>query len=264
MPVAGVYEYLTDAVNSVKAQTYRNWELLLVVDRISPDAVAMADGLAATDARIRLVHVPSGAGAARARNAGIAESRGRFIAFLDADDIWLPEKLETQLRAIAASGAAIVHSSYFRIDAAGRRIGLVPTRPRLSLRDLCRGHSIGCLTALLDTRRVGEVRMPEYALRQDLALWLRLLRNYGDSVGVLDPLAEYRVHSQSLSSNKLRAAFSTWRVHRDFAPSVSASVRAFVWYAVRGLWNRFRYPHALRQAVGHQFRNDPRTRVVNR
>jgi teichuronic acid biosynthesis glycosyltransferase TuaG len=216
VPVWNAAATLAETIASVQAQTAPDWEMLLVDDGSRDGSRALAEAAAAADPRLRVVGWRDNRGAAAARNAGIRAARGRFIAFLDADDLWRPEKLAVQLAALEA-GAPFVFSSYRRIDAAGRPLGIVRAPARISYRELLRGNAIGCLTAIYDREALGRVEMPDLRRRQDFGLWLLLLERTPHATGLPEVLADYRVRRGSLSADKLAALRDNWAFYRGFA-----------------------------------------------
>ena len=156
-PVWNAAATLGEAAASVAAQSLPDWEQILVDDGSTDGSRALAAALAAADPRRRLLAWDDNRGAAEARNAAIRAARGRYIAFLDADDRWHPEKLARQLAQHGATGAGLVFSAYRRIGADGRALGTVAVPPRVDRAGLLRGNVIGCLTAVYDTARFGKV-----------------------------------------------------------------------------------------------------------
>jgi len=229
-PVWNAAATLSEAVASVQAQTEPAWEMILIDDGSTDGSRALAERLAAEEPRLRVIGFPVNRGAAAARNAGIRAARGRFIAFLDADDRWYPEKLKLQLVFMVREGVPFVFASYRRIDPAGRPLGIVRAPARVSFQDALGGNAIGCLTAVYDARFFGQVAMPDLRRRQDYGLWLELLRRTPHAAGLPEVLADYRVQPGSLSANKLKAARATWTVLREVAglPRARAS-----WYFLR-------------------------------
>jgi glycosyltransferase involved in cell wall biosynthesis len=236
-PVWNAAATLAEAVASVRAQTLPDWEMILVDDGSTDRSRALAEALAAAEPRLRVLGWAENRGAAAARNAGIRAARGRYIAFLDADDRWRPEKLALQLAATAE--APFVFSAYGRMDAAGRRLGEVPAPPRLTYAELLKGNRIGCLTALYDTAHFGKVEMPELRRRQDYGLWLKLLKRGPAARGLPQVLADYRVRPGSLSADKWAAARATWAVLRELEGlPLGRAGYCFLHYAGRGLLAR--------------------------
>ena len=206
---------LAAAIGSVRAQTDPDWEMLIVDDASTDGTKELAAAWAARDPRIGVIARAENGGAAAARNEGIRAARGRFIAFLDADDRWRPEKLARQRAFMDARGAALSFTAYRREDGAGRDLGLVRVPAAVDYATLLKGNVIGCLTAVYDTRHFGKVEMPPLRKRQDYGLWLKLLRAGGVAHGLDEVLADYRVAPRSLSGNKLAAARGTWRLYRE-------------------------------------------------
>jgi teichuronic acid biosynthesis glycosyltransferase TuaG len=201
-------------VREVLTELGEPWELLLVDDGSTDGSRALAERLAEADPRIRVLGWAENRGAAAARNAAIRAARGRFIAFLDADDLWRPEKLARQIGLMEAEGHAFVFSSYQRIDAEGRPLGVVRAPSRVTYRQALGGNPVGCMTAVYDAGALGKMEMPDLRRRQDYGLWLAILRRV-EGRGMAEVLADYRVGRGSLSANKLVAARATWAVYRQ-------------------------------------------------
>ncbi|GLS03834.1 glycosyl transferase [Chitiniphilus shinanonensis] len=244
MPAYNAGPYIDQAIESVRAQTWQDWELLVVDDGSTDDTIAQVQRHAAADARVRLLHSGGQRSPARARNVAIAASCGRYIAFLDSDDAWLPNKLERQVAAMRQHGALLCYSSYYKMDRDGRR-GDTPilARPWVDHGLLLKSNFIGCLTAIYDAAALGRVPMPDIRKRQDLALWLvltqRIAAEFGpcrDKVlGLPEPLALYREHSGTVSSDKKNAAAWQWKLYREVVGlGRLAAAYYFVHYAVRG------------------------------
>jgi len=213
MPAWRAGALLAEAVASVQAQTVTDWELLIIDDASDDDTPQVAAGLAAEDARISVLTQQRNDGAAEARNRGTLAATGRYIAFLDADDIWLPQKLERQIAFMTAQGAVFSYTAFWR-DVAGLR-SLVTIVPQVDHAQLLRGNVIGCLTAMYDTDALGQVLAPKLRMRQDFALWLRILRMTPLAHGLLEPLAVNRRKPGSLSSGIRSRVGATWKMYRQ-------------------------------------------------
>lgn len=213
MPVFNAEETVARAVASVQAQDYPDWELVLIEDGSSDGSADLCADLAAADPRIRILRQPRNSGAAAARNSGLKIARGRYIAFLDADDEWLPEKLSCQLAFMQARGAHFSYTGFWRQRGTERHQVRVPER--IDRNRLLKGNVIGCLTALYDRAHFGRVEMPALRLRQDFALWLKLLERGEVAHGLDRPLAVHHVHPNSLSAPKGRAIRATWQMYRS-------------------------------------------------
>ncbi len=216
-PVWNARATLEEAVNSVHAQSFDDWELLLVDDGSKDGSKALAESLAARDGRIRLFGWDGNRGPAAARNEGIRAARGRWITFLDADDLWRPEKLAVQIGYMERTGAPFSFTALDRIDEGGRRLGTIGAPARVDYARLLKGNVIPCQTAAFDREHYGAMEMPDLPRRQDYGLWLMLLKRGGEAHGIDQVLADWRMRPGSLSANKLKAAAGTWRVYREVA-----------------------------------------------
>lgn len=243
MPCHNGERFLAEAVASVQAQTLTDWELLVVDNQSSDGSWALAQSLAAADPRIVALQCAS-PGAAPARNAALARARGRYIAFLDCDDAWLPGKLARQIDAMRASGAALCWSAYQVVDEAGQMLRVQAAANTTTYDDhLAKRNVIGCATVVYDSTLLGRQPMPLIRMRQDYGLWARLIRLSEARglalVGLPEVLARYRVHGAGMSSNKLKAAYYQWRLYRDVERlPMFGSARYFCSYVVQALRDR--------------------------
>ena len=233
-PAYNAAEVLARAVESVQAQTFVDWEMIIVDDGSSDTTAALADALAQTDARLRVLRHGQGQGAAAARNTALNAAQGRYIAFLDADDAWSPNKLAAQVQAMRAQKAGLSYTGFVRISEGPHRQVHVP--PRVTQAQLRLGNCICCSSAIYDRALLGSVPMPGLALRQDYALWLTLLAQLPYAVGVDLPLVNLHVTRGSLSSNKWRAMRATWSMHHHhFGSSALGSVFYVLSHTLRRL-----------------------------
>ena len=235
-PIYNCSDFIGGAIESVVEQSFQSWEMILVNDCSTDNSLAIAERYAAQDERIKVVELPVKSGAAFARNKAISMAKGRYIAFLDADDRWLPCKLEKQIYFMQENEVPFSYTEYEKINSDGNVCGYIGVPEKVSYSELLKTCYIGCLTAIYDTNYFGKVYMPEVRKRQDFALWLQLLKKVDFAYGVKESLAQYRVHSGSMSSNKLNASKYTWKVYREVEKlSFLKSVYFFSHYAVRGV-----------------------------
>lgn len=239
MPAYNAEQTLAEAIDSVIAQTWTCWELILVVDRNSRDRTReIAEGYAAKDSRVRLLtDLPEG-GCVFNRNQGIALAQGHYLAFLDSDDIWLPQKLEKQIAFMESTACDLSYTGYGQMDWAGQRLSHVVTPPpRLTYEDLLNHNLLGCLTAMLRRSRYPNVEFVDH-LHEDFILWLRLLRDT-TAQGLPETLAVYRLAAHSRSGNKFHAACARWRILRRFeCLPLNRALACFVRYSISALRSR--------------------------
>lgn len=237
MPIFNAVRFLEQAVASVQGQSFHDWELVLVDDASTDGSAMLAEGLASSDPRIRLLRNEKNLGVAETRNRGIWDARGTWVAMLDSDDYWEPSKLEKQMALAAASGAEMIYCSYRMIDESGEPFGnsfLVPETT--DLEGMLVRSVISCSTAMI--RRDVLLSHPfhgDYA-HEDLVLWLELLHAGCRAAGCGEVLANYRVFDSSRSGNKLKAAAGRWSVYRSYLKlPLIRSATLFLRYAVCAL-----------------------------
>ena len=236
-PVYNSRYFLQQTIYGIQSQTFPGWELLLIDDGSTDGSDFIAEEHARNDDRITLIRLSGHFGPANARNVGIEKARGRYIAFCDSDDIWLPDKLERQLYALSHNDAAVCFSSYYKMLEDGVKTDrIVLAKPMITYDMLLCSNYIGCSTALYDTHRCGKVLMPDIIKRQDYGLWLRILSADHTAIGLPEPLVYYRVRAGSVSGNKIKAAYYHWKILRS-ATNVSFffAIRLFAKYAWIGM-----------------------------
>ncbi|TWG88000.1 Glycosyltransferases involved in cell wall biogenesis [Luteimonas sp. J16] len=240
MPAYNATATLEASMRSALAQTHAEVELLVVDDRSTDGTWDMIQRLAAGDARVVPIRQPRNAGVAAARNAGIEAATGRYIAFLDSDDRWYPDKLAIQLQAMRGEGAAVGYAAYERVDESGRVLSRVRPPARADYARMLKGNCIGNLTGIYD-RAIGEPRFTRMG-HEDYVFWLQVVRMAGQAVCASPDrvLASYLVRPGSLSANKLRAARWQWRIYRESERlGVVRSGWYFAHYAAQALHKRF-------------------------
>lgn len=215
-PVYNSDKYIIDTINSVLSQTYQNWQLILVDDGSRDASIKIIDEFRSKDSRIEVIKNPQNIGPARSRNKGIERATGDYIAFLDSDDIWLPEFLETMISFSVANDYDFVFSSYKRTDENLNPLYkdfIVPEK--VNYDSLLKTCPISCLTALINISSIGKYYMPDIDKRQDYGLWLSILKDVEYAYGFTKPLAIYRIRKGSVSRNKFKAMLYVWRIYRD-------------------------------------------------
>lgn len=209
-------KHISDTIISVLNQTYQNWELLLVDDCSTDSTMSIINNFEKLDARIKGFKLSKNSGAAVTRNKAIKEANGRFIAFLDSDDIWLPHKLEHQIEFMLVNTYNFTHTAYEFIDKFGN-ISAKTIRPAavLSYNDMLYSNKIGCLTAIYDQSQLGKIYMPLLRKRQDYGLWLKILKAGEKAYGLPEVLSQYRKTEGSISSNKINLIRWNWKLLRE-------------------------------------------------
>lgn len=243
MPAYNAGRFLEEAVRSVMAQTFTDWELLVLDDGSSDDTLIIAQSLAQTDCRIRVLPNEHNMGVARTRNRGFDLCRGEYVALLDSDDVWYPQKLEIQLALMRETGADLSYCAYAIVDAAGeknRADYLVPET--VGFTDLLKQNVIGCSTVMLSASVKEKYRFETDFYHEDYVLWLQLLQDGCKFVGCTQVMAAWRYVENSRSFNKWNAAQKRWRIYRSYLHlGFFYSVRLVAEYAFQGLRKYSKY-----------------------
>ena len=232
MPSYNTAQYIADSIRSVQAQTYENWELLIVDDCSTDDTDgAVAPFLA--DGRIRYLKNAVNSGAAVSRNYALREAKGRWIAFLDSDDLWHPEKLERQLAFMERTGCRFSYTCYEQIDEHSDPSGIMVRGPeRITKRGMYRFCWPGCLTVMYDAPTVGLLQIPDIRKNNDYAMWLRVIER-ADCFLLPEVLACYRRRSGSIS-NQSYGTLIKWH-YRLFREAQGESLLCSVWHTAGNL-----------------------------
>ncbi|MBQ8046990.1 MAG: glycosyltransferase family 2 protein [Prevotella sp.] len=237
MPMHNSAKYLREAIESVRCQTFQDWELLVVDDASTDNSVEIAREYTKADSRIRLFVNESPIGIPSApRNIGLQAAQGRFIAFLDSDDIYLPCKLEQQLALFEKEQAAVVYSNYEKMDEGGiRNNRIIVAPPFTDYKQMLKGNVITMPAGIYDRSKVGTVLMKSEH-HEDYIMWLDILRQGFRAVNTQTVVAIVRVRDTSVSSNKLKAAGWQWNIYRNVEHiPLAKSVYYFVNYAYRAV-----------------------------
>ncbi len=234
-PMFNAEAVIEQTLRSVQAQTHVDWEMLIIDDCSRDRSVAVVERAAAHDARIRLLLSKENLGPAQARNIGIEAARGRYLAFLDSDDLWHPQKLERQL-GFMRDEVVLSCTAYQKISEDGEPLGRpIPVRKRVNYRQMLNSNTIPCLTAMYDVKQLGKHSMPRIG-HEDYAYWLKLLKQGIEAHGLNEVLAYYRVRTGSVSNDKLKAAGYQWHIYRQVEQlSLPRSLYHFARYSCSGL-----------------------------
>lgn len=208
--------YILETIRSVQAQTFDNWEMIIVDDCSTDDTKEIVGQACEKDPRIKYVRLKTNSGAAVARTEAMKLAKGNYMAFLDSDDLWKPEKLEKQLAFMEENRYPFTATAYEKIDESGRKLNkIVNVIDRTSYNRLLLDCPIGNSTVMYDVDKMGKFEVPNIKKRNDDALWLKMLKQEKYIYGLHEVLMEYRVRSNSISSNKLSLVKYHWKLYRE-------------------------------------------------
>lgn len=237
MPAYNAGRLITVAISSVQSQTISDWELLVIDDCSKDKTLETAQTIAKEDCRIHVYSNEVNSGVAKTRNKGLDLCRGKYIAFLDSDDTWHPEKLQVQLNKLQQSGADISYTSYAIVNSTGQKQCpdfLVPET--VSFDAMLRENVIGCSTVMLTVEIGKRYKFESSFYHEDYVLWLQLLQSGYRAVGVPEVMVDYFYHGDSKAGNKRNAARERWNIYRRFLQlSLVKSSWYFAHYVLAGI-----------------------------
>lgn len=239
-PVYNAARWLPEMIASVHAQTLGDWEHILVDDGSTDESVAIAEKATRADSRVRLLRMPLNGGPAAARNLALQNAQGRFIAFLDADDLWLKTKLACQVEWMLAHTYGFVYHDYRQFKGSSVHVGSLICGPdELNLCTLHTQRGVGILTVMIDRQRIPQFQIPQgfyNYLHEDFIMWLNILQAGHAGHRLPLDLARYRLLDSSLGANKIKAARQVWRIYRNI--SKLSLLRATNWW-IQYAWNSY-------------------------
>ena len=237
MPAYNSANFIAEAITSVQNQSYKNWELYVIDDVSTDKTCSIVENIIKLEPRVQLLKNLKNEGAGATRNKGITAANGDFIAFLDADDLWLPEKLEVQIKFMAENQLAMSFSSYYLISESGEHLpkGILALQ-ELNYKKLLRANYVGNLTGMYDVSKTGKIYSPLLRKRQDWALWISVLKKVKFAKGIQQPLACYRIRKNGISTNKWALIKYNYQVYNRFLDFgiLKSSV-----YMILFLWEHF-------------------------
>ena len=235
-PAYRVASIIDHTIASVVGQTYSNWELLIAED-CSPDNTAEIVAIAAAkDSRIRLLQCKKNGGPAAARNLALSQAKGRWIAFLDSDDLWLPTKLEETIGFARSRQSALTFTGYRRISHDGQKVGeFKSVPPTVGYSQLLGNTAIATSTVLIDRMQTGDVTM-KAVYYDDFACWLEILKKGFLAHGLNSDLMRYRVVKNSVSRNKWKSAKEVWQAYRKVE---GLNIVKSLWFFSSYSWNAY-------------------------
>ncbi len=233
-------DFIEETIKSVQNQTYQNWEMLIIDDCSDDNSVDVIRKYCALDSRIKLFVLKQNSGAAVARNKGLENVKGRFIAFLDSDDLWMPHKLETQVDFMLKEGFAISFTEY-QVCSENMRECFYDIEVPISIDYISylKNTIIGMSTSMIDLERVKPFKFHNIRTRQDTYLWISLLKRGHIAYGLQEKLVKYRVRDNSISANKIKAAKRVWFLYYKLENlGLLKSTYYFMWYVFNALNKR--------------------------
>jgi teichuronic acid biosynthesis glycosyltransferase TuaG len=214
-PCFNAADFIAETIRSVQNQTFTDWEWFIMDDCSDDASVSIIAEYAKNDVRIKLLPLKKNGGAAVARNMGIALAKGKYMTFIDADDVWSQRFLAENVSRIAQSEGFLC-ASYEMYDVTlNRKLGELIVPEYATYSAILKTNTISCLTAFIDISRLGKEFMPEIKYRQDMGLWLKYLKKINRVEGIFESLAIYRIRKQSLSHNKINLLKHQWTFYRE-------------------------------------------------
>jgi teichuronic acid biosynthesis glycosyltransferase TuaG len=210
-------KFISDTIQSAQNQTYSNWEMIIVDDCSTDRTVEIIQKFIDNDTRIQLIKLNKNSGTGIARNIALQEASGRYIAFLDSDDLWKPEKLSKQIDFMETNNLPFTFSFYDLIDEDGKSLNKRIEAPKnLSFIQLFLCNYVGNLTGIYDVSSLGKIAISSIRKRQDWMVWLTILRQIKTAKPVPESLAFYRIRKNSLSTSKTALLKHNYAVYRQF------------------------------------------------
>lgn len=236
-PMYNSEKFIESTIKSVIEQTYQDWEMIIVDDCSTDNSPDIVKSYVEQDERIKYIRNKSNLGVSSARNLALENANGQFLAFLDSDDIWTSTKLETQINFMIQNDYVITFTSYELMDENNKPLNKVISVPRdVDYHRLLKGNVLGCLTVVIDKSKLDfDIRMSGVR-HEDYVLWLSILKKGHTAHGINEVLALYRKSSNSLSSNKIKAAKWTWNIYRNVEKiPLPKAIYYFINYGINGI-----------------------------
>ncbi|MDS1369877.1 glycosyltransferase family 2 protein [Aliarcobacter butzleri] len=237
-PLYNSEKYISDTINSVLKQTYINWEMIIIDDFSSDNSFNIVKEYSDKDSRIKLIRLNKNSGVAIARNKGIREARGKYLTFIDSDDLWENNFIEKSINFMLNNNYSFIYSSYRRSDENLEKLFkdyIVPLK--VNYNDLLKSNRISCLTAFININTLGKMYMNETLYsHEDYSLWLNILKKIDFAYGIQDVLATYRIRKTSLSRNKIKMAKAQWKFLREIEKlNFFKAIYYFILYSYNGI-----------------------------
>lgn len=237
MPAYNCEKYVVEAINSVLAQTYKNWELLVLDDGSKDNTLQIIEEFSQKDPRIKALRNRKNIGVSATRNRGIGLASGDWIAFLDSDDMWEPFKLEKQFKVENENSAEFIFTGSSYINEEGEPFnGMFEVPRRLTYKKLRNQNVISCSSVLVKKKYFKNIKMEKDEMHEDYAVWLRILKLGVTAYGVNEPLLIYRISRNSKSGNKMKTVKMTYKVFRFIGINPIGSAYFMTRHVIASIW----------------------------
>ena len=236
IPMYNRSKYIEECINSVIHQTYKNLEIIIIDDASTDNSVEIVKSI--NDDRIKIIKLEKNLGASNARNIGIKNAKGKYICFLDSDDYWVLDKLETQVNFIEKNNYSFIYASYEYLSPRRRHKAKVPTS--LTYEKLLKNHAIFTSTVMLNMNylKKDDIYMPDIKIGEDYATWYKILKLGITAHGVSKVLSFYRIGEESLSANKIKSIYNTWKQFKRENLKLSKRIICFICYLFNAIKRR--------------------------
>ena len=238
-PTYNSADFIAQTIESVQAQTYTNWEMIISDDCSTDNTCEIIAPYLAEDKRIRYIRNECNSGAAITRNNALREAKGRWIAFLDSDDLWLPEKLEKQVAFMESNGYAFTHHEYSEISEEGKDLGVRVSGPKkISKIGMYACCWPGCLSVMYDQVTVGAIQINDIRKNNDTAMWLKVIKE-SDCYLLKENLARYRRRKGSITPPSIKERI-LWHYRLFREAEEMSKVLAFIWMVINIIGNTYK------------------------
>ena len=238
-PLYNAEHLIKDTADSVFSQTYKNWEWIIVNDCSTDNSKKVLEELAGKDERITVINLEKNQGPINARNTAIEKAKGRFISFLDSDDIWLPHKLEKQVNFMQNRDCVLSYTEYKKIKQNGKAVTgtKISVPPKVSYPGILKSNCIMASSAMYDSQKTGKIKQTYDAPlgKDDFLFFINIMKEHGPAMGLKEDLARLRVWQHSITANKIKAAKDQWYFYRKVMKlTVAKSLVTYIIYAFKG------------------------------
>lgn len=236
-PAYNAERFIADTIKSVLNQTYANWEMLIANDCSRDNTAGIVERYSANDCRIKMINAEKNSGVSAARNLALNKAVGKYVAFIDSDDCWMPDKLEKQIAFMLSKDIVFSFTSYRLIDEKGVSLNrYVYSKPIMKYQDVIKNTLIGCLTVMINIEKAGPLNFPLIPHTEDTMAWAEILKRGFIAYGMPEVLSLYRVSTDSMTAKKMKMAKLQWDTYRDYCKyGVLKSTYYFCCYAVNAI-----------------------------